>query len=526
MLTLPRRPLLGSLGISLGAAALGFGRGTPASAATPKNALVLGHLAELQTADPAQAITISDFRILTNMYDGLTRFKTGTLDIEPGLATSWTMSPDGKTYTFKLRDGVLYHDSTAFDAEAVKFNFERVLDKDHPFHDTGPFPFVFTLGPIHTIEAPDKLTVVFHLDEPYAPMLTMLATGIGGLASISPAAVKKYGKEFSRHGGGTGPFMLKLWEANQRFVLQANPHYWGPAPKLAGLVFRPITEETSRVSEMLSGGTDLTIEVPPDNVPQFKADKRFTYYEQQGPHLWYLLLNTKQKPFDDKRVRQAVNYAINKDGMVTDLLKNTATVAASVTPPAFAWAYDKALAPYPYDPARAKALLAEAGYKDGLDVTFYVTQNGSGMLSPVLMGSAIQADLAAVGVRAKIETYEWNTYLGRLGSGGMKDVHIAELSFMTTDPDMHPSLGLRTGAAVNWGGYSNPEVDKLIDAGRREDDQEKRADIYKQLQRVVHEDAPWVFVCHWKQNAVATADVKGWTLMPSFGTRFEEAYKA
>ena len=522
MLQLPRRPLLASLG----AAALGFGRSVPAWAATPKNALVMGHLAELQTTDPAQAITISDFRVLTNMYDGLTRFKTGTLDVEPGLATSWTMGEDGKTYTFKLRDGVLFHDGTPFNADAVKFNLERVLDKAHPYHDTGPFPFVFTLGPIHAVETPDPQTVVLHLDEPYAPMLTMMAGGIGGLIGISPAAVKKYGKEFSRHGVGTGPFVLKQWEANQRVVLAANPHYWGEPPKLAGLIYRPITEETSRVSEMLSGGTDLTIEVPADNVPAFKADKRFTYYEQEGPHLWYLLLNTKQKPFDDKRVRQAVNYAINKAGMVTDLLKDTATVAASVTPPAFAWAYDKALAPYPYDPARAKALLAEAGYKDGVDVTFYVTQNGSGMLSPVLMGSAIQADLAAVGVRAKIETYEWNTFLGRLGSGGMKDCQIAELSFMTTDPDMHPSLALRTGSAVNWGGYSNADVDKLIDAGRQEGDTAKRAEIYKQLQRVVHDDAPWVFVCHWKQNAVAVADVKDWTLMPSFGTRFQEAMKA
>ena len=309
-----RRPFL----VSLGALAASAGRS--ARGATPKNALVLGHLAELQTVDPAQAITVSDFRILTNMYDGLTRFKTGTLQLEPGLATSWTVAPDGKTYTFKLRDGVVFHDGTRFDSEAVKFNFERVLDKSHPFHDTGPFPFVFTLGPIGGIEAPDPQTVIFHLTDPYSPMLTMMAGGIGGIAGISPAAVKKYGKEFSRHGGGTGPFMLKLWEANQRVVLEANPHHWNSSPKLAGLIYRPIAEETSRVSAMLSGGTDLTIEVPADNVPSLRADKRFVYDEQQGPHLWYLLLNTKQKPFDDKRVRQALNYAINKDGMVTDLV--------------------------------------------------------------------------------------------------------------------------------------------------------------------------------------------------------------
>jgi peptide/nickel transport system substrate-binding protein len=521
MISIPRRPLLASLG----ALALGAGRSGAALAETPRNALVLGHLAELQTLDPAQAITISDFRILSNMYDGLARFKDGTLDVEPALATSWTISPDGKTYTFKLRDDVLFHDGSKFDAEAVKFNFDRVLDKNHPYYDTGPFPFVFVLGPIERTEVVDPTTVTFHLSDPYAPMLPMLASAIGSLAGVSPAAVKQYGKEFSRHGGGTGPYKFRLWEGNQRVVLEANAKCWRGAPKLAGMVFRPIVEDTSRVSEMLSGGTDLTIEVPPDNVPQFRQDKRFVYYEQPGPHLWYLVLNTRKKPFDDKRVRQALNYAINKQGMVDDLLKGTATVAASVTPPAFAWAYDETLAPYPYDPAKAKALLAEAGYPNGVDVVFYVTQNGSGMLSPVLMGSAIQADLAAAGIRAKIETYEWNTFLGKIG-GGLGNADIAELSFMTQDPDMHPSLGLRTGAAVNDGGYSNPEVDRLIDAGRREVDPVKRAALYKQLQRVVHEDAPWGFVCHWKQNAVATASVKDYELMPSFSTRFEKTYKA
>lgn len=188
MPTLPRRPFL----MGLGATALAAGPHA-ARAQTPPNALVIGHLAELQTLDPAQAITVSDFRIPSNMYDGLTRFRDASIEIEPGLATSWTVSPDGKTYTFKLRDGVLFHDGSRFDAQAVKFNFDRVLDKSHPYYHTGPFPFIFTLG--------------------------------------------------------------------------------------------PIVEETSRVSGMLSGETDLTIEVPADNVPELKQDKRFQYYEQQGPHL-------------------------------------------------------------------------------------------------------------------------------------------------------------------------------------------------------------------------------------------------
>src|SRR5579863_1033615 len=189
-----------ALGVALACAAAGM-----AQAQTPKNVLVIGHVAELQTLDPAQSVTISDFRILANIYDGLLRYKDASLEVEPGLATSWTVSPDGKTYTFKLREGVKFHDGTPFNAEAVKFNLDRITDKNHPYYNTGPFPFVFLLGPIESTEVVDPMTVAIHLSAPYAPMLTMLASAVGGLAGISPAAVKQYGKEFSRHGGGTGP---------------------------------------------------------------------------------------------------------------------------------------------------------------------------------------------------------------------------------------------------------------------------------------------------------------------------------
>ena len=522
---LTRRGLLAGTAAAASLAAFGTGIST-ARAETPGNVLVIGHVAELQTLDPAQAVTISDFRILCNIYEGLLRYKDGSLDVEPSLAESWTLSPDAKTYTFKLRQGVKFHDGTDFNAESVKFNFDRVTQKDHPFANTGPFPFVFTLGPIEKTEILDPYTVAIHLKEPYSPMLTMLAGAIGGLAGISPTAVKKFGKDFARNCGGTGPFKFTLWESGQRFVLEANPNWWHGKAKLAGLVYRPIIDENARVSEMLSGGTDITIEVPPDNIATFTASKNFTFYEQAGPHLWYLMLNCKEKPIDNKLVRQAANYAINKEALVTEILKGTATVASGVTPPAFTWAHDNDLKAYAYDPAKAKKLLAEAGYPNGVDVTFYVTESGSGMLSPILMGTAIQADLAAVGIRAKIETYEWNTFLGKIIPGMEGKAQVAELSFMTQDPDMHPFLALRTGAPVNSGRYSNPKVDALIDAARAEPDIAKRGVLYKQMQEILADDAPWVFIANWKQNAVSSAAVKGFQLHPSFTTRFWDTSKA
>ena len=195
-------------------------------------------------------------------------------------------------------------------------------------------------------------------------------------------------------------------------------------------------------------------------------------------------------------------------------------MAAGPTPPAFAWAYNDSLTPYPYDPDKAKALLKEAG-AEGASLTFYVTEGGSGMLDPVPMGTAIQADLAKVGLDVKIETYEWNTFLGKVNPGLEGKADMAEMAWMTNDPDTLPFLALRTEAFPDKGGfnsgyYSNPEVDKLLDAARASTDQAERATLYKEMQTIVHEDAPWVFVANWKQNAATAEAVQGFKLQPSF----------
>jgi peptide/nickel transport system substrate-binding protein len=413
---------------------------------------------------------------------------------------------------------VKFHDGTDFNAEAVKFNFERMLDEKHPQHNTGPFPLSFFFSAVDTVEAPDAQTVVFTLKEPYAPFLSNLAYPTGLI--VSPDAVKQHGKDYGRNPSGTGPFKFAEWESNAKVVVEANADYWDGAPKLQAAVFRPITDANTRVAEMLSGGVDVMVEVPPDNVATFANDATFTVLEQAGPHLWFLILNTKEGPFADKRARQAINYAIDKKALVDNVLQGTAVVAAGPTPPAFAWAYNESLEPYPHDPEKAKALLKEAGHENA-KLTFYVTEGGSGMLDPVAMGSAIQADLAEVGLDVKIETYEWNTFLGKVNPGLEGKADMAQMSWMTNDPDTLPYLALRTEATPDKGGfnsgyYSNAKVDELLVAARRETDRDKRAALYKEMQTIVQEDAPWAFVANWKQNAVTSARVEGFALEPSF----------
>ena len=509
------RPL-SKRGLGLGLAATIL-TSTATVAQTPPGVLVVGQIAEPKSLDPHAVTAVNDFRILMNVYDGLVRYRNGTLEVEPALATSWTISEDGTEYTFELRDGVEFHDGAPFNAQAVEFNFDRMLDESHPYHDTGPFPLAFFFSAVEDVEAVDGDTVKFTLKEPYAPFLSNLAYPTGLI--VSPEAVKKHGADFGRNPSGTGPFAFAEWEANAKVAVTRNEHYWDGAPSLDAVVFRPITDANTRVAEMLSGGIDVMVEIPPDSVSTFDGNG-FTLHEQAGPHVWFLILNAKEGPFSDRRVRQAVNYAIDKKALVENVLQGTAQIAAGPTPPAFAWAYNDALEPYPHDPGKARALIEESGHA-GASLTFYVTEGGSGMLDPVAMGAAIQADLAKVGFDVKIETYEWNTFLGKVNPGLEGKADMAEMAWMTNDPDTLPFLALRTGAWPDKGGfnsgyYSNPEVDALLEAARGSTDQTERARLYKEMQEIVHDDAPWAFIANWKQNAAIADVVSGFQLQPSF----------
>ena len=489
----------------------------PMAAQTPPGVLLVGQIAEPQALDPHAVTAVNDFRILMNLYEGLVRYAPGTLEVEPALATGWEISADGTVYTFTLREGVQFHDGTALDAEAVVFNFQRMLDEEHPYHFTGPFPLSFFFSAIETVEAVDAQTVRFTLSEPYAPFLSNLAYPTGLI--VSPAAVEAQGEDFGRNPVGTGPFRFAEWRSNEAVVVVRNEDYWDGMTAAEAVVFRPITDANTRTAEMLAGGIDIMVEVPPVALGQFDAPG-FTVVEEAGPHVWFLILNAKEGPFADVRVRQAANYAVNKAALVDDVLEGTAEIAAGPTPPAFAWAYNEDLEPYPHDPERARELIAEAG-AEGAELTFYVTEGGSGMLDPIPMGTAIQADLAEVGFDVSIETYEWNTFLGEVNPGLEGKADMAQMAWMTNDPDTLPFLALRTDAWPDEGGfnsgyYSNPEVDELLEAARVATDQDERARLYKEMQAIVQDDAPWVFVANWVQNAVTSDRVENFDLEPSF----------
>ncbi|PYM19695.1 MAG: ABC transporter substrate-binding protein [Candidatus Rokuibacteriota bacterium] len=490
--------------------------------AQPAGTLVVGLVAEPVNLDPPQVTDLNSNRVSRRIAETLVAFAEDSTKIVPGLAESWTISNDGLQYTFKLRKGIAFHDGTPLDAAAVKFSIERQFNPDHPANKLGKYPFAnYFFGNVKAVEVLSPERVAFLLKEPRASFLAVLAAGAASI--VSPTAVMKWGNDYALHPVGTGPFKFASWDRGQRVILEKNPSYWKHPVKVDRVIYRPIVEDQARLTEFLTGTLDVIVGVPPDFVGQLESNPKIQLLKQVGAHVWYLGINNQKKPFDDKRVRQALNYAVNKDAIVRDVLKGTGAPSKGPVLPG-TWGADAALKAYPYDPARAKKLLAEAGYPNGFSTTLWVPESGSGMQSPVAMSTVMQSNLKAVGVTVTLQTMEWGAYLAKLRS---KEQDLFALSWMagSEDPDMvlYPLLHSSqwTPNGPNRALYKNPRFDELLTQARQVTDQAKRAELYREAQRLLVEDAPWVFVDHEVQIAALSKRVTGFKLHPSFDLRVE-----
>ena len=488
----------------------------------PANTLVVGLVAEPVALDPAQVTDLNSNRVGRRVVETLVAFADESTQIGPGLAESWTISKDGLTYTFKLRKGVAFHDGTPFNAQAVKFSIERQIVAEHPAAKLGKYPFAnYFFGNVKAVEVMDDSTVRFVLKDARASFLAVLTAGAASI--VSPTAAMKSGLDYAAAPVGTGPFKFASWDRGQRVVLEKNPAYWRFPVKVDRVIFRPVTEDQARLTELLTGALDLIVGTPPDFVGQLENHPKVTLQKQVGAHVWYLGFNNSKKPFDDKRVRQALNYAVNKEAIVRDVLKGTGAVSKGPVLPG-TWGDDGGIKPFPYDPERAKKLLAEAGLPSGFSTTLWVPESGSGMQSPVAMSTVIQSNLKAVGVNVTLQTMEWGAFLAKLRT---KEQDLFALSWMagSEDPDlvMYPLLHSSqwTPTGPNRAMYKNPRFDEVLAQARLTTDQAKRAELYREAQRLLHDDPPWIFIDHEVQTAAFAKRVQGFKLHPSFDLRVE-----
>ena len=481
--------------------------------------LVIGMAADPTGLDPEAVENNTSGFIMSTVYDSLLRYKPGTTDVAPGIAESWTTSPDGLTYTFKLHHGAKFSDGTPLDAKAVIWNVDRLLNKSNPqyIYNTGPVEgyIDFTYGDVASYRAVDDDSIEFKFKKPSASFLNSLAMVWNGL--VSPAAAEKYGKDYRNHPVGSGPFVLREWRQRDQIILDANPDYWGGKPKVDHLIFKELPDAQAAVLALKRGDIQILADLSTQSVPAVKSDPNITLLTQPGLAVSGVALPVDTPPFTDKRVRQALNYAVDKDAINKALFAGLAVPMTSPLPQA-QWSFDTSLKGYSYDPTKAKALLAEAGVKPGtpIELATYNSPRGYNPAGPNL-AIAIQGYLNKVGITANVKQSEVGAYFTLVRSGKYTGMMMEGWTGDNGDPDnfLGELWSYKNFPTADWSRYNNSAVESLLSQGLLETDPAKRTAIYEQIQKTVLDDAPWIFVNSTLQIRAMRKNVKGFMLNPT-----------
>ncbi|HLX28084.1 MAG TPA: ABC transporter substrate-binding protein [Casimicrobiaceae bacterium] len=463
------------------------------------------------------------------MFNRLVQFEIGTTNIVPALAQSWTIAPDGKQYTFKLREGVKFHGNANFrptrdfDADDVLFSWNRMADENQPFHKLTAgqtFAYFDDMGMKNIVDRVEKLddyTVRFVLKRAEAPFLADMAMDFASILS------KEYFDAMMKKGTpnaadvypiGTGPFEFVSYQKDATIRYKAFDGYWGGRPKIDTLIYSITRDATARYAKLKAGECQVMAFPKPADLDAMRADPALAVQRKEGLNIGYIAFNVERKPFDDKRVRQALNYATNKEAILKAVYQGNGQVAKNPIPPIL-WGYNDAVRDYPYDPAKAKGLLSQAGLANGLDVDLWylpVTRpyNPDGKR----MAELIQADWAKVGVRARLVTYEWAEYRKR-SKTGEQTVMMFGWSGDNGDPDNFfvPLLGCE---AVKGGGnvsrWCNKAFEDLVIKAAQTPKQADRAKLYEQAQVIVKEEAPWIPIAHSLRFDALRKEVRGYKM--------------
>ena len=512
--------------------------------ASANETLVFAISVDVDQLDPGSA---SVSRQVDNIFEGLVRFKAGTTMIEPCLATSWEISADGKEIIFHLRKGVKFHDGTDFNADAMIFSFARQYDANHPYYQYGKWlMWGYLFSDIKELKKIDDETVKLVLKRPNVSILTSLAHYQASI--VSPTNAEKYKEDAFKNPCGTGPFKFVEWIKDDHIILEANNDYWQERAKLDQLIFKVIPDPSARLMA-LEVGEVQGIEYPnPADFDRIKANEDLVLMIQEGMNVGYMAINTGYgyidenkngirdidseplvktpgylEPLTKKKVRQAINMAIDKQSIADNIYMGTAIKAKNGMPP-FMLGYNDDIEDYPYDPEKAIELLAEAGYPDGFEVTLYVMPvSRPYMFDPPKIAEAIQSYLAAVGIKVIFYQIDWSSYLKERSEGKHQMCLLGWIAD-NGDPDNfmneYSSNSASIGMSKNNAFYINESVQELLSKALATYDNEKRATYYKKIQEMVHEDAAWVYLVHSTQNMVFKNNIKGFVLHPTSRTFF------
>jgi peptide/nickel transport system substrate-binding protein len=468
-------------------------------------ALNVGLNADVTTLDPLLSSSLYDREVMYNIYDRLVDVDAKNVVI-PDLATSWTFSSP-TTAVFTLRTGVQFQDGTPFNADAVVFNINRILN-------TTTSPRHSEISTVTSVQAVDPTHVQFNLSKPFSPLLATLSDRAGMI--LSPTAVQSLGSGLANAptNAGSGPFSFTSWVKGSQLVVTRNPHYWqkdsfGTAlPYLSTVTYHPITNESVMFTQLETSTINVAQALAPSDTATAKSNAALVYKQIPGLSFNGFELNTKSPPLDNVHVRDAISYAVNRQEIVTSVLDNIGVVAQGPIPPS-SWAYSSSIAPYSYDTAMAKSQLQQAGMTSAT-FTLLITSG-----SPLNAQEAqfLQQELAPAGITMNIKQETFTTILNDTAAFHYQAALVGWSG--RPDPDGNSYSWFHTGGGFNDMQYSNAQVDALLEDARASTDQAHRAQDYQQAETQMLQDAPYVFINYGVAEQATTKNVQNFPLLPS-----------
>jgi dipeptide transport system substrate-binding protein len=489
--------------------------------------------------DPGQYTTGTDFDASAEtMFNRLTQFERGGTAVVPGLATSWDISPDGLTYTFHLREGVKFHTTPyfkptrEFNADDVLFTFNRMINKDDPFRKAYPteFPYFTDMGMDTNITKIDKVddhTVKFTLKEVDAAFIQNMAMSFASVQSAEYAAqLLKEGKaaDINQKPIGTGPFVFKSYQKDSNIRYTGNKDYWKPEDvKIDNLIFAITTDPSVRIQKLKKNECQVTLFPRPADLAALKADSALKMPDQAGFNLGYIAYNVMDKvkgsnepnPLADLRVRQALDMAVNKPQIIDSVYQGAGQLAVNAMPPT-QWSYDTTIKDAKYDPEKAKQLLKEAGIKEGTEIVLWAMPvQRPYNPNAKLMAEMLQSDWSKIGLKVKIQSYEWGEYIKR-SKGGENQAMLIGWSGDNGDPDnwLRVLFGCDSLEGNNFSKWCDKKFDDIVKEALRINDQGKRTELYKQAQHILKDAVPYTPIAHSTVYQPMRANVQDFKISP------------
>jgi dipeptide transport system substrate-binding protein len=480
---------------------------------------------------PALNTTGTSFDAARPVYDRLIHFTRGSTKIEPGLAESWTMSPDGLTITFKLRAGVKFHSgvggfkpSRDFNADDVLFSFNRQWKEDHPYAKVsgGKYDYFSDMDMpklLASLDKVDERTVKMVLNEPNAAILANLAMDFAAIHSAEYAdflakANKK--EQFDQVPVGTGPFSFVVYQKDAVIRFKAHKTYWGEKALVDDLVYAITPDAGARYSKLKAGECHFSVYPRPADLPEMQKDAALKVISQPGLNIAYWAFNHEKPPFDKKAVRQAFSMAIDKAAIIRDVYLGAGEAAKNFIPPTM-WSYNKQIKDFPFDPAKAQELLKSAGVATPLNIDlWYMPVQRPYNPNSKRIAEMMQADLGKIGVTAKLVTYEWGEYRKRMQQGE----HMTGMLGWTGDngdPDnfffLHGCSAARPGGQ-NLSKWCNKAFDDRLNQAKKLTDEKARTKLYEEMQVIEREEAPDFKIAHSVVFEVMRKEVEGYKQSP------------